>query len=71
MTHGERVQPLQSVKLIYQSCSRSRVAWTSFLLDGSSSVGRLGWNPSIGLLGWDPGVVLGWDSSVGYSGSPR
>jgi hypothetical protein len=25
---GESVQPLQSVKLIYQLCSRSRAAWT-------------------------------------------
>ena len=25
---GESVQPLQSVKLIYQPCSRSRAAWT-------------------------------------------
>jgi hypothetical protein len=25
-THSESVQPLQSVKLIYQSCSRTRVA---------------------------------------------
>jgi len=29
MTRGESVQPLQSVKLIYQPCSRSRAAWTS------------------------------------------
>jgi hypothetical protein len=26
MAHGESVQPLQSVKLVYQSCSRSRAA---------------------------------------------
>jgi hypothetical protein len=26
MTHSESVQPLQSVKLIYQPCSRSRAA---------------------------------------------
>ena len=26
MTHSESVQPLQSVKLVYQPCSRSRVA---------------------------------------------
>jgi hypothetical protein len=26
MTHSESVQPLQSVKLVYQSCSRSRAA---------------------------------------------
>ena len=35
MTRGESVQPLQSVKLIYQPCSRSRAAWTSSRLDGS------------------------------------
>ena len=26
-THGESVQPLQSVKLVYQPCSRTRAAW--------------------------------------------
>jgi hypothetical protein len=26
MTHSESVQPLQSVKLVYQPCSRSRAA---------------------------------------------
>ena len=36
-THGESVQPLQSVKLVYQPCSRSRAAWTSLGLDGSGS----------------------------------
>jgi hypothetical protein len=26
--HSESVQPLQSIKLVYQSCSRTRAAWT-------------------------------------------
>jgi hypothetical protein len=34
MTHGESVQPLQSVKLVHQPCSRTRAAWTSLGLDG-------------------------------------
>jgi hypothetical protein len=38
-THGESVQPLQSVKLVYQPCSRSRAAWTSSRLDGSGWLG--------------------------------
>ena len=38
---------------------------------GKGMVGWLGWDPSVGLLGWDPSVVLGWDLSVGYNGSPR
>ena len=64
-TRGESVQPLQSVKLIYQLCSRSRAAWTSSGLDGSgwlawmeSKCWLLGWNPSVVWLGWDPSVVL-------------
>jgi hypothetical protein len=35
MTCGESVQPLQSVKLVYQPCSLSRVAWILFEIDGS------------------------------------
>jgi hypothetical protein len=33
MTHGESVQPLQSVKLVYQPCSRSRAALDSYGID--------------------------------------
>ena len=36
MTHGESVQPLQSVlKLIYQSCSRTQAACILFEIAGS------------------------------------
>jgi hypothetical protein len=35
MTCGESVQPLQSVKLVYQPCSWTRVAWILFEIDGS------------------------------------
>jgi hypothetical protein len=38
-THGESVQPLQIVKLVYQPCSWSRAAWTSSRLDGSGWLG--------------------------------
>ena len=34
-THGESVQTLQSIKLIYQPCSRTRAAWILFEIDGS------------------------------------
>jgi hypothetical protein len=43
-THGECVQPLQSVKLSWQSCSRLRAAWTLTWLVGilvSSGMVRL------------------------------
>ena len=32
-THSESVQPLQSVKLVYQPCSRSRVALDPYEID--------------------------------------
>ena len=35
MARGESVQPLQSVKLIYQLCSRIRATWILFEIDGS------------------------------------
>ena len=35
MTHSESVQPLQSVKLVYQPCSRSRAAWKTDEIIGS------------------------------------
>ena len=38
MTRGESVQPLQSVKLVYQPRSRSGAAWTSSRLVGSDLV---------------------------------
>jgi len=47
-TRGENVQPLQSVKLIYQPCSRSRAAWTSLRL-----VDLGGWLVSLGNKGMD------------------
>jgi hypothetical protein len=55
------VQPLQSVKLVYEPCSWSRAAWTSSWLDGSRSVGRgsLG-KGTVGSVGW-----LRWDLSAG------
>ena len=34
-TRGESVQTLQSIKLIYQLCSRTRAAWILFEIDGS------------------------------------
>ena len=33
MTHGESVQPLQSVKLVYQPCSRSQAALDPYGID--------------------------------------
>jgi hypothetical protein len=33
MTHGESIQPLQSVKLVYQLYSRSRVALDPYGID--------------------------------------
>ena len=35
MARGESVQTLQSIKLIYQPCSRTRAAWILFEIDGS------------------------------------
>ena len=35
MTHGESVQTLQSIKLIYQLCSWTQAAWILFEIDGS------------------------------------
>ena len=32
MAHGESVQPLQSVKLVYQLWSRSRAAWKTHII---------------------------------------
>ena len=34
MARGESVQTLQSIKLIYQSCSRTRADWILFEIDG-------------------------------------
>ena len=34
-TRGESVQTLQSIKLIYQPCLQTRVAWILFEIDGS------------------------------------
>ena len=34
-TRGESVQTVQSIKLIYQSCSRTRAVWILFEIDGS------------------------------------
>ena len=33
--YDESVQPLQSAKLVYQPCSRTRAAWIFFEIDGS------------------------------------
>ena len=33
MTHNESVQPLQSIKLVYQPCSRSRAALDPYGID--------------------------------------
>jgi hypothetical protein len=33
MTHSESVQPLQSVKLVYQSCSRTRAALDPYRIE--------------------------------------
>ena len=35
MAHDESVQPLQSIKLVYQPCSWSRVAWKTDGIIGS------------------------------------
>ena len=35
MACGECVQTLQSIKLIYQSCSRTRAVWILFEINGS------------------------------------
>jgi len=45
MTRGETMQPRQSVKLRYQSCSRTRATWTYSRLDGSLVYG---WVVSLG-----------------------
>jgi hypothetical protein len=61
MTRGESVQPLHIVKLVYQSCSRSRAVWISSGLDGSSSVGASLGNGMVGSVGsfvWNPSVGM-------------
>jgi hypothetical protein len=62
-TRGESVQPLQIVKLVYQSCSRSRAIWISSGLDDSSSVGGSLGNEMVGSVGSLYGIqVLVWSS---------
>jgi hypothetical protein len=63
MTHGESVQPLQSVKLVYQPCSQSRAGLDFFKISGSWWL-RMGSSLGKGMVG-----RLGWDLSVGSDGS--